>query len=157
MTNIEEVARSVLALATPATPGPWTVDREDAECGEINYHVHSGTGLAFASYDPETAQEEQQMRADAEFIAACRHAAPALAEEVLRLRPLVATVERERDIVLAEVASQQKELLLTQKSLEQHFLAAETARRERDEARADADQLRSELIAHAVPFSEVMR
>lgn len=80
------------ALADAATPGPWTVSREEA-------YDHMNGSVEYFAVDMGGVEDEE---ADAEFIAQARTLVPALIAEVRKEREHRRVLQRECELAEAE-------------------------------------------------------
>jgi hypothetical protein len=156
------------ALASAATPGPWTTDDAPRLQGSVNAGLHQvAAAMGQAAMHDHRADTAEVQRANAAFIAAARAAVPDLCAEVRRLRQEVADVHGaslhnastavrvtdERDALRVDLAAQREEAIAFNVKAAQEI---NEARAQRDASRVEASELRA-CLADAVGKIEVMR
>lgn len=130
MTDLDALER----LLAEATPGPWERERVDDDAGEINAKIYGPDGGdVCALFEDARPEERSPVGPDARLICLLRNTAPALIQEVRRLRESLreaeGTLRQERES--AKVINTAALEALKANDEARSALAAERARGER--------------------------
>jgi hypothetical protein len=124
MTNLDELEK----LAKAATPGPFSIERRDDNCGGITYIVHGGKDYAWCKDDL-----DRKAKFNAAFVAAANSAA------ILELIARVRDAEREIEELTGLAERVAQETVDAKRERDEASASIYAAQAERNQAKNERD------------------